>query len=65
MKNDRIGNLAVSFADSLLFIQVYPFHKQKLEQRKYDEYGIRIIFCTGACLYISHHFYSEICGNGE
>ncbi|MCD2338645.1 hypothetical protein LQJ99_30645 [Bacillus cereus] len=44
---------------AFLFIQVYPFHEQKLEQRKYDEYGIWIIICTGACLYISHHFLQD------
>ncbi|MBU4642581.1 hypothetical protein [Bacillus toyonensis] len=42
-----------------LFIQVYPFHEQKLEQRKYDEYGIWIIICTGVCLYVSHYFLQE------
>jgi hypothetical protein len=41
---------------TFLFIQVYPFQEQKLEQRKYDEYGIWIIICTGVCLYVSHHF---------
>lgn len=44
---------------AFLFIQVYPFHEQKLEQRKYDEYGIWIIICTGVCLYVSHHFLQE------
>lgn len=44
---------------AFLFIQVYPFHEQKLEQRKYDDYGIWIIICTGICLYILHHFLQE------
>lgn len=44
---------------AFLFIQVYPFHEQKLEQRKYDEYGIWIIIFTGVCLYVSHHFLQE------
>ena len=44
---------------AFLFIQVYPFHEQKLEQRKYDEYGIWIIICTGVCLYVSHHFLQD------
>ena len=44
---------------AFLFIRVYPFHEQKLEQRKYDEYGIWIIICTGICLYISHHFLQD------
>lgn len=44
---------------AFLFIQVYPFQEQKLEQRKYDEYGIWIIICTGVCLYVSHHFLQE------
>jgi len=44
---------------AFLFIQVYPFHEQKLEQRKYDEYGIWIIICTGGCFYVSHHFLQD------
>lgn len=44
---------------AFLFIQVYPFQEQKLEQRKYDEYGIWIIICTGVCLYVSHHFLQD------
>lgn len=44
---------------AFLFIQMYPFHEQKLEQRKYDEYEIWIIICTGICLYVSHHFLQE------
>ncbi|MGA4501124.1 hypothetical protein ACPC0Q_27010 [Bacillus bombysepticus] len=44
---------------AFLFIQVYPFQEQELEQRKYDEYGIWIIICTGVCLYVSHHFLQE------
>ncbi len=41
---------------AFLFIQVYPFHEKKLEQRKYDDYGIWIIICTGVCLYVSQLF---------
>ncbi|PEM02401.1 hypothetical protein CN602_13745 [Bacillus cereus] len=39
---------------AFLFIQVYI---KKLEQRKYDEYGIWIIICTGVCLYVSNYFF--------
>ncbi|ABS22604.1 hypothetical protein Bcer98_2359 [Bacillus cytotoxicus NVH 391-98] len=44
---------------AFLFLQVYPFHEQKLEQRNYDEYEIWLIIWTWVCLYVSHHFLQE------
>ncbi|SCL95980.1 Uncharacterized protein BCB44BAC_02680 [Bacillus cytotoxicus] len=44
---------------AFLFLQVYPFHEQMLEQRNYDEYEIWIIIWTWVCLYVSHHFLQE------
>ncbi|SCN20277.1 Uncharacterized protein BC141101_05637 [Bacillus toyonensis] len=48
---------------AFLFIQVYPFHEQKLEQRKYDEYGS--LFIQGYASMYRINFYKKTRGNGD
>ncbi|MGH0945380.1 hypothetical protein ACQVTS_30770 [Bacillus mycoides] len=59
---DKLKFYRWSFAKkciAFLCIQVYQFQEQKLEQGKYDEYGLWMIFCTGLCIYLSHHYLHE------